>query len=110
VSDLVKGSFGKEEDLGLGLPEKKNYIKSTGPVKGQISRFVFLIAFPAILCIQINFVSAASNEAILGEGSASIMEFFSDQNISDATVRFEKAFDNISIVFTLRSENRVLKS
>ena len=39
-----------------------------------------------------------------------IVDFFSDSEFSDATVRFEKPYENVSLVFVLSSENRVLKS
>jgi hypothetical protein len=110
MSALIKVLFGKEEVLGLGLPEKKNYFKSTGSVIGSISHFVPIIVFLAVLCIQINSVSATSNEAASGERNASITDFFSDRNLSDATVRFGQTLDNVSLVFTLSSENKRLRS
>lgn len=100
----------------------------TGPIKGSItgpffrfirsfpyttgtgSYFVFLIIFMATLCIQTGSVSAAPDESAIVEGSASIIDFFSDNNLSDATVRFDQPLENISLVFTLSSENKVLKS
>lgn len=44
------------------------------------------------------------------ENNNFIVDFFSDPEFSDATVRFEKPYENISLVFVLSSENRVLKS
>jgi hypothetical protein len=44
------------------------------------------------------------------KGSASIVDFFSDNNLSDATVRFDQPLEDVSLVFTLSSENKVLKS
>ena len=90
----------------MGLPEKKNCFKFTG----SISPFVPIIVFLTILCTQINSVSAVTNEAVPGDGAVSITDFFSDQNLSDATVRFEQPLENVSLVFTLSSENKILKS
>jgi len=76
--------FEREEDLGLGLPEKNNCFKCTGSIAGSITgsisrfvpiRFVPIIVFLTILCIQINSVSALSNEAAQGYGNASIIDF-----------------------------------
>lgn len=92
--------------MGLGLPEKKNGFKFTG----SISPFVPIIVFLTILCTQINFVSVVTNEAVPGAGAFSITDFFSDQNLSDATVWFERPLENVSLVFTLSSENKILKS
>ena len=39
-----------------------------------------------------------------------IVNFFSDSEFSDATVRFEKPYENVSLVFVLSFENKVLKS
>lgn len=124
------GDFGSQHslkggDLGLGLPEKKkgfknrlkNNLKSTGSntgstshFTGSVSRFVPIIVLLAILCIQTYSASAATNEVATGEENASIIDFFSDNNLSDATVRFDQSLENVSLVFTLNSENRVLKS
>jgi len=90
----------------LGLPEKKNCFKLTG----SISPFVPIIVFLTILCTQINSASAVTNVAVPGDGAVSITDFFSDQNLSDATVRFEQPLENVSLVFTLSSENKILKS
>ncbi len=103
----------------MGLPEKNNCFKCTGSIAGSITgsisrfvpiRFVPIIVFLTILCIQINSVSALSNEAAQGYGNASIIDFFSDNNLSEATVRFEQPLENVSLVFTLSSENKILKS
>ena len=90
----------------MGLPEKKNCFKLTG----SISPFVPIIVFLTILCTQNNSASAVTNEAVPGDGAVSITDFFSDQNLSDATVRFEQPLENVSLVFTLSSENKILKS
>lgn len=90
----------------MGLPEKKNCFKLTG----SISPFVPIIVFLTILCTQINSASAVTNVAVPGDGAVSITDFFSDQNLSDATVRFEQPLENVSLVFTLSSENKILKS
>ena len=100
----------------MGLPEKMNCFKSTRSITGSISRFVpirfvpIIVFLTIVLCIQINSVSAATNEAAPGEGNASIIDFFSDNNLSDATVRFDQPLENVSLVFTLSSENKILKS
>jgi hypothetical protein len=44
------------------------------------------------------------------ENNNFIVNFFSDSEFSDATVRFEKPYENVSLVFVLSYENRVLKS
>ncbi len=90
----------------MGLPEKKNCFKFTESVFLFFCIFVFFI----ILCSQINSVSAVSNEAIQGKGNVSITEFFSDHNLSDATVRFEQPLENVSLVFTLSLENKGFRS
>lgn len=90
----------------MGLPEKKNCFKLTR----SISPFVPIIVFLTILCTQINSASAVTNEAVPGDGAVFITDFFSDQNLSDATVRFEQPLENVSLVFTLSSENKILKS
>lgn len=90
----------------MGLPEIKNCFKLTESVFRLFYIFIFLIA----LCIQVNSVSASSNEAIQGKGNVSIIDFFSDHNLSDATVRFEQPLENVSLVFTLRSESKGFRS
>ncbi len=44
------------------------------------------------------------------ERNVFITEFYSDHNFSDATIRFEKPLENVSLVFTLSSGNQLLKS
>lgn len=94
----------------MGLPEKKNRFKSCFKYTGSTSRFVPMVVFLTIMCIQINSVSAAANEAAPGGVNASIIDFFSDNNLSDATVRFDQPLENVSLVFALSSESKIFKS
>lgn len=99
--------FGKKEEPGLSLPEKKSFLKKR--------RFTFrlfsLIAFLTIFCAQINPVyGTVSGITASEEESVAIIDFFSDRDLSDATVRFEQSLENISLVFTLNSGKEILKS
>jgi hypothetical protein len=92
----------------LSLPEKKNCIKQREFTFCFLSLFLFLIFF----CAQIEPVHGAMNGTVPGEESENriITDFFSDHDISDATVRFEESYENVSLVFTLSSGKEVLKS
>ncbi len=103
----------EKEDQGLGLSEKKHCSK----IRRYIFHFFLILIFLTVLCIQINPVFAATSIAtedlnLEGEnaGSTLIIDFFSDHNLSDATVRFEHPLENASLVFTLSSGKNVLKS
>jgi hypothetical protein len=52
------------------------------------------------------------NGTTAGEESENriIIDFFSDHDLIDATVRFEQPFENVSLVFTLSSGKEILKS
>lgn len=92
----------------MSLPEKKNCLKLRGFTLRLFSLTLFLIFF----CTQINPVYGAVNEAAIEEENENriIIDFFSDHDLSDATVRFEEPHENVSLVFTLSSEKETLKS
>lgn len=92
----------------MSLPEKKNYLKQ----REFTFRLFSLILFLIFLCVQASPVSGAVSGTIAGEDSENriIIDFFSDHDLSDATVRFEQPFENISLVFTLSSGKEILKS
>jgi hypothetical protein len=103
----------EKEDQGLGLPEKKN----CSEIRRSTFHFFLIFIFLTVLCTQINPVSTATSEAtedmnLEGENSGNtlIIDFFSDHNLSDTTVRFKQPFENASLVFTLSSGKKVLKS
>ena len=96
----------KQEDLSLDLSEKKRLCEFTK----LIFHFVSVVLFLTLLCTHIHSVSAVSNETVPVKGNASIIDFFSDHSISDATVRFEQPLENVSLVFTLSSGDELLKS
>jgi len=95
--------------MGLNLPEKKSSFKDTG----FIFRFFSIFLLLTMACAEINFVSAADGivpkEERRGEDVV-ILDFFSDHELADATVRFEQPLENVSLVFTLNSEKKLLKS
>jgi hypothetical protein len=78
-------------------------------LQGLLYRFAFIIIFLTVFCTQINPVSAVGNETV-PEEEVSIVDFFSDHSISDATVRFEHPLENVSLAFTLSSGKKALKS
>ena len=99
-------AFGKKEEPGLSLPEKKNCLK----LREFTFRLFSLIVFLTFFCVQASPVSGAMNGTIAGEESTLIIDFFSDHDLSDATVRFEQPLENASLVFTLSSGKEILKS
>ena len=93
----------------MGLPEKKNFFN----LMDFIFHFFFIIVFLIISCSQIVPVAEAANgQSSEGEnsGNISIVDFFSDRNLSEATVRFEEPLENVSLIFILSSEKKILKS
>jgi hypothetical protein len=66
-----------------------------------------------MVCAELSPAFAAADGTAPQEGrqeDAVIMDFFSDHELSDATVRFEQPFENASVVFTLSSGKKLLKS
>ncbi len=98
--------FGKEEEPGLSLPEKKNCLILREFTFRLFSLTLFLIFF----CAQINPVYGALSGTTAGEEGVIIVDFFSDRDLSDATVRFEEHHENVSLVFTLSSGKEILKT
>jgi hypothetical protein len=90
----------------LSLSEKKSY----SGLKEFTFRLLPLTLFLIFFCAQINPVYGAANEKTAGEKSAVVLDFFSDHDLSDAKVRFEKPHENVSLVFTLSSGEEILKS
>ncbi|PAV12900.1 hypothetical protein ASJ81_04735 [Methanosarcina spelaei] len=75
--------------------------------------FFFVLLFLIIFCAELSPVFAAVNGTdfeMERQEDAVITDFFSDCELSDATVRFEQPLENVSLVFTLSSEKKLLKS
>lgn len=93
----------------MDLPEEKSSFKH----RGFIFRFFFILQFLAIFCAELSPAFAAVDGTATEkerQGDAVITDFFSDNELADSTVRFEQPFENASLVFTLNSENKLLKS
>ncbi|MGB9938559.1 hypothetical protein [Methanosarcina sp.] len=93
----------------MNLPEKKISFKQ----KGVILRFFLMLLFLTMVCSELSPAFAAADGTAPQEErqeDAVIADFFSDHALSDATVRFEQPLENISLVFTLSSGNKLLKS
>lgn len=90
----------------MSLPEKKN----CSGLKELTFRLLSLTLFLIFFCAQINPVYGSINEKTSGEQGTVIIDFFSDHDLSDATVRFEEPHENISLVFTLSSGGKILKT
>lgn len=92
----------------MSLPERKSSLRH----KGFIFRFCFVLLFLIIFCTELNPVFVADGTAIEEEKveGAVITDFFADHELSDATVRFDQSLENASLVFTLNSEKKLLKS
>ncbi|WP_269848655.1 hypothetical protein [Methanosarcina horonobensis] len=92
----------------MSLPEKKNCLKQ----KEYIFRLFSLTLILTFFCSQITPVYGAVNWTAAGEESENkiILDFFSDHDLSDTTVRFEEPHENASLVFTLSSGEEILKS
>ena len=93
----------------MNLPEKKSSFKH----KGFIFRLFPILLFLIIFCIELS-PAFATIEGIAVEEErqedAVITDFFSDHELADATVLFEQPPENASLVFTLNSEKKLLKS
>lgn len=93
----------------MNLPEKKSSFKH----KGFIFRLFSMLLFLTIFCAELS-PAFATVEGIAVEEErqedAVITDFFSDHELVDATVRFEQPLENASLVFTLNSEKKLLKS
>ena len=70
----------------MSLPEKKN----CSGLREFTFRLFSLTLFLIFLCAQINPVYGAVSGTTDGEQGAVIIDFFSDHDLSDATVRFEE--------------------
>ncbi|KKH97948.1 hypothetical protein EO95_01890 [Methanosarcina sp. 1.H.T.1A.1] len=95
----------------MSLSEKKNCLK----VREFTFRLFSLIVFLIFFGVQASPVSGAMDGTIAGEESTLIndefiIDFFSDHDLSDATVRFKQPLENVSLVFTLSSGKEILKS
>jgi hypothetical protein len=92
----------------LSLPEKKSCLRLEEFTFLLFSLTIFLIFF----CSQINPVYGAAGGTTAGEENQNriIIDFFSDHELSDTKVRFEKPHENVSLVFTLSSGKETLKS
>jgi hypothetical protein len=101
--------FLKKRRIGvLNRLEKNSFFKQK-----DIVRFFSALLFMIIVCSWINPAFAAAGEKAIGEekqGGAVITDFFSDHELADATVQFEKPLENASLVFTLNSGKKLLKS
>lgn len=90
----------------MSLPEKKN----CSGLKEFTFRLFSLILFLIFFCAGINPVYGATSGTTAGEEGVVIIDFFSDHDLSDATVRFEEHYENVSLVFTLSSGEKLLQS
>ncbi len=93
----------------MSLPEEKISFKH----RGFISRFFFILLSLAILCTELSPAFAAVDGTAFEkerQEDAVITDFFSDNELADSTVRFEQPLENASLVFTLNSEKKLLKS
>ena len=93
----------------MNLPEKKSSFKHTG----VIFHFFSILLFLTVVCTEISPAFAGTDGTAPEEerqGDAVITDFFSDHELSDATVRFEQPLENVSLVFTLSSGKKLLKS
>lgn len=93
----------------MNLPKKKISFKRTG----FIFRFFSILLFLTVFCTEINPAFAAADGKVPEDerqGNIVITDFFSDLDLSDATVRFEQPLENASLVFTLNSGKKLLKS
>lgn len=90
----------------MSLPEKKN---CSGLREFTFCLF-YLTLFLIFFCAQINPVYGAAGGTTAEEQDTVIIDFFSDHDLSDAKVRFEEPHENVSLIFTLSSEEEILKS
>lgn len=93
----------------MNLPEEKSSFRH----RGFIFRFYFILLFLTIFCAELSPAFAAVDETAVEQGrqeDAVITDFFSDNELADTTVRFEQPLENMSLVFTLSLEKKLLKS
>lgn len=93
----------------MNLLKKKISLKRTG----FIFRFFSILLFLTVFCTEISPAFAAADGKVPEDerqGNIVITDFFSDLDLSDATVRFEQPLENASLVFTLNSGKKLLKS
>lgn len=93
----------------MNLLKKKISFKRTG----FIFRFFSILLFLTVFCTEISPAFAAADGKVPEDerqGNIVITDFFSDLDLSDATVRFEQPLENASLVFTLNSGKKLLKS
>lgn len=90
----------------MSLLEKKNFSRLREFIFHLFSLTLFLIFF----CAQINPVYGAVSGTTVEEQGTIIIDFFSDHDLGDATVRFEEPHENVSLVFTLNSGEEILKT
>ncbi len=82
-------------------------------LRGFIFHFFTLLAFLTVFCIQVNPASAVENGMVPmaeGEGNTLTLDFYSDHELCDATVRFEKPFEDVYLVFDMSSGKEPLES
>lgn len=95
----------------MSLPEEKNSFKFKH--RRFIFRFFFILLFLVIFCADLSLAFASVNGTAIeeeGQRDAVITDFFANHELSDATVRFEQPLENASLIFTLNSKNKLLKS
>lgn len=90
----------------MSLPEKMN----CSGLREFAFRLFYLTLFLIFLCAQINPIYGAVGGTADEEQGAVVIDFFSDHDLSDATVRFEEPYENVSLVFTLSSGEEILKT
>ncbi|RXA21371.1 hypothetical protein EQO05_02820 [Methanosarcina sp. MSH10X1] len=93
----------------MSLPGKKSSFKQ----KGFILRCFSVLLLLTMVYAGINPAFAAVNDIAIQEErpeDAVITDFFSDYDLSDATVRFEQPLENVSLVFTLSSGGEMMRS
>lgn len=92
----------------MNLPEKENCSGLREFTFYLFSLSIFLIFF----CVQISPVYGAVDRTTAGQENENgiIIDFFSDHELGDATVRFKEPHENISLLFTLSSGKEILKS
>lgn len=93
----------------MSLPERKISFRH----RGFIFHFFFILLFLIVFCADLIPAFAAVDGTAFEkerQRDAVIMDFFSDNELADTTVRFEQPLENVSLVFTLNSEKKLLKS
>lgn len=102
--------FLKRRRIGvLNRLEKNSSFKQ----KETTFRFFSALLLLIMVCSWINPAFAAAGEKAIGEKrqmDAVITDFFSDNEFADVTVQFEKPLENASLIFTLNSGKKLLKS